>query len=418
MIRGVLGRVARDRVYGWAFDDNDPTIRLTVRVRLGTHELGRSEANLPRADLQGLWDGNDGVHGFAVPLAASVTERQLTQLTAEAVRPGSAKWRPLLRHRPSRADDNQPAQLRPRPPAPAPVEPFAEGKAQDFTDFWSEDADRGQSGNDSASPVFVIGAPRSGTSALFAALTRATRYRGFNEGHVLDVAARLISEVNAHLEEKRQIQPPGAVALCHLGRDPHTRLRAGVPQLLRLAVAGYTTPFWVDKTPSREMIQSVPILAETWPNARLVFMKRRVLEHLMSRLRKFPGGSFEWHCRDWAGIMSDWRQIRASIPGKFIELEQREMLDDPSGSAEGVGAFVGLDATEIEALGARLDSERAEMTDPSARVSHRRHRRDWVVGGGDRNLPDNLRPRDRGLRLYLRRALLYSCKLIISHNRS
>jgi hypothetical protein len=116
------------------------------------------------------------------------------------------------------------------------------------------------------------------------------------------------------------------------------------------------------------MVQSVPILAETWPNARFVYMKRRGIENLMSRLRKFPGISFEGQCLDWAAIMSDWRKSRPSIPGRFVEIEQRSLLHDPAGAATMVGALIGLGAPEIAALGAWLSGERAEMTDPTARI--------------------------------------------------
>jgi hypothetical protein len=138
--------------------------------------------------------------------------------------------------------------------------------------------------------------------------------------------------------------------------------------LLRVAADGYKTRFWIDKTPTRDMVQSVPVLAETWPKARFVFMKRRGLENLMSRLRKFPAIGFEAHCVDWAAIMYDWRKVRSSVPGKFVEIEQRSLLLDPVGWAERVGAVIGLDEAEIRALGARLSSERAEMTDPTAQI--------------------------------------------------
>src|SRR5262249_49232975 len=235
-------------------------------------------------------------------------------------------------------------------------------------DFWDDRAERARTLEDDAFPVFVLGAPRSGTSAVYAAVTRATRYRGFHEGHLLDIAASLAAVVETQIDRKLRYLSADAVARYHLGRDPRRMLGDGLRLLLRAAAAGYTTPYWIDKTPNREMVQSAPLLAETWFNARFVFMKRRGIENLISRIRKFPRVSFEAQCLDWAAVMSDWRKIRSSIAGKFIEVEQRDLLRDPVGAAGVIGALIGLDKAEIEAFGERLGSERAEMTDPTSRI--------------------------------------------------
>jgi hypothetical protein len=88
----------------------------------------------------------------------------------------------------------------------------------------------------------------------------------------------------------------------------------------------------------------------------------------MSRARKFSGGRFAMQCQEWALIMADWRTVRTVIPDKFVELEQRALLDDPGGVAERVGALLSLSRLEIEAMQARLEAVRTEVTDPTARV--------------------------------------------------
>jgi hypothetical protein len=304
-------------------------------------------------------------------LPASLTEPELAELAAEAALPGTDEWQQLPRYRPELAPDAPSAEASGASVGETgPVAPDYVGISLDraFGDFWTDAPDRPQIADDGAFPMFVVGAPRSGTSALFAALSRTTRYRGFGEGHLLDIAARLNSEITAHIAYKHRIQSVEAVAQCHLARHSDTRLRSGLHLLLRVAAGGYTTRYWIDKTPSREMVQSVPILAETWPNARFIYLKRRGIENLMSRLRKFPRISFEAQCLDWAAIMSDWRKSRLSIPGRFVEIEQRSLLCDPAGAAAMVGALIGLGPPEIAALAASLSGERAEMTDPTARI--------------------------------------------------
>jgi hypothetical protein len=363
VIRGVLGRVAGDRINGWAFDDRNPDSRLTVRVRLGKRELGRTEASIPRTDLQKLSGAKEPAHGYKLAVPLSLTESERAELVVEAARPGGKTWRELPRHRPPPVSD---------PPAAEPdpsLVPRAAGKFIEFVSdqFWTDSADRPPV-DDGTFPVFVLGAARSGTSALFSALTQATRYRGFREGHLLDIAARLDADIAAHIKQKQRRQPADAIAVSHLARDPHARLRGGLKVLLRVAADGYTTPYWIDKTPSRDIIRSAPLLAETWPNARFIFMKRRGIENVMSRLRKFPGLSFRNHCILWASIMSDWRKIRPSLTGKFVEIEQRGMLEDPAGAAAAVAALIGLGEPEIDRLAAQLQAERPQVTDPSGQV--------------------------------------------------
>ena len=185
---------------------------------------------------------------------------------------------------------------------------------------------------------------------------------------MLDLAVRILAAVDAHLDKKHRLLPAAAIDEFHLGRYPHRRVHVAVQGLLKQLAAGYTTPFWVDKTPSRESVLSVPFLARTWPNAQFIFLKRRGLENMMSRLRKFPQTNFERHCLDWALIMSDWRTVRSSISERFIELEQRSMLADPSGTARQVAELLCLDEIEAEALRTELATVRTEVTDAAAHV--------------------------------------------------
>jgi hypothetical protein len=364
VIRGVLGRISGDFVYGWAFDDSDPKVRLTVKARLGDRELARTKASIPRADLQQVSGEEDGAHGYTLALPLWLTDAQRTELVVAAAHPDTDAWQDLQRYRPELSGQDL-----------GKAEPAAEGERSWDSlagvvpvDLWSDSPERRPMLDDDAFPVFVLGAPRSGTSALFAAVTRATRYRGFNEGHLLDIAAKLAAEIKTHLDRKLRTLSADAIRQCHLARDPHNRLRKGLQLLLRAAADGYTTPYWIDKTPNREMVQSAPLLAETWANARFIFMKRRGIENVMSRIRKFPRFGFEAQCLDWAAVMSDWRKVRSSIAGNYIEVEQLSLLRDPLGSAGIIGALIGLDKAEIEVLGKRLGAERAEMTDPTSRI--------------------------------------------------
>jgi hypothetical protein len=234
--------------------------------------------------------------------------------------------------------------------------------------FWSDEAGRKPFESVESCPVFVLGAARSGTTALCVALEKSTRYRGFPEGHVLDVAVRLVNAVNAHFEKKDPWISPVEIAAYHLGQMGYARIQAETIELLKRLAAGYTTPFWFDKTPTYQMIASVPIIAQAWPNGRFIFMKRRGLENMRSRMRKFSRIDFPGSCRDWALIMSAWRTARESVPDRYLELDQRTMVDDVGSTAARVGRLLDLEPAEVEAFAAVLRRERPEATSPSANI--------------------------------------------------
>jgi hypothetical protein len=84
MSRGVLGRIADHRVIGWAIDDSDPAVRLTVRGRIGKRELGRSEAWISRAHRQPVSGEEDSPHGYALQVPFSLKRAQLAKLMVQS----------------------------------------------------------------------------------------------------------------------------------------------------------------------------------------------------------------------------------------------------------------------------------------------------------------------------------------------
>jgi hypothetical protein len=358
VIRGYLETFSADSAQGWAVDEAAPTARLVVRMLLGSRVIAHGETIELREDLQ-IWGG--GAHGFSIDFPAPLSEEESTVVVAEVALPGSDQWQVLPRFAgyPAAAEEVV------SPPTDVAL-PVA---ASDRHAHWSDDPRRTYENAGDSLPVFITGSVRSGTSALFAALVAATRYRGFYEGHVLDLGARLVAAIDAHLSEKHDFLPDAAIADFHLGRYRRDRFEASVRALLRQLAAGYTTAFWVDKTPSIEMVRSVPLLAQTWPGARFIFMMRRGIENVMSRLRKFETTSFGWSCQRWALIMEEWRRIRPAIPGRFIELDQRSLLDDPQQAARQVGTLLQLDDGEIAGLADGLFKMRIEVTDPAEPIA-------------------------------------------------
>ena len=109
----------------------------------------------------------------------------------------------------------------------------------------------------------------------------------------------------------------------------------------KLASELFPTPRWLDKTPTLEMVRASVLMRELWPNARFIFMKRRVIENLLSRRRKFPHGTTENHYSDWAAVMTAWLAVREKLGGAALEIDHRQLVVDPQEVASLIAAFLG-----------------------------------------------------------------------------
>jgi hypothetical protein len=195
------------------------------------------------------------------------------------------------------------------------------------------------------SPVFIVGSPRSGTSALADVLWH-IGYHGFGEGHFLT----LLPDIDALVDEHYFWFPdtdPGVL----LGNTDKRDLKRRLFEAFRTVMNDLNPKEpWFDKTGNPEMILAIPIVRELWPGSVFVFAKRRGIENVISRVKKFPGESFEDHCAGWARCMAVWRTIRQQLPpGCFIEVEQRDMIQQPERTARSLCAFLQVDESAVPA---------------------------------------------------------------------
>jgi len=200
-------------------------------------------------------------------------------------------------------------------------------------------------------PLFIVGSARSGTSIVAAAFLFGLDIPGFREGHFFSQLDDIHRAIARHYESRAAIRGrKGHVTLADIPRE---RIWEEILQDFKALhdekMGGKI--LWYDKTPDFKMIRSIPFVREIYREARFVFMKRRGIENVVSRLKKFPNISFRKQCELWSLSMSSWAEVRTTLPqGAWIEIEQRDVALDPAGTASLLTAFLQLPAYQREVL--------------------------------------------------------------------
>jgi sulfotransferase family protein len=205
-----------------------------------------------------------------------------------------------------------------------------------------------------ASPVFVLGAGRSGTSAMVGALN-AAGIGGFSEGHLFP----MLNEMTERLWRRY-----GSIGTAH--RGPHVAaVRTRIMEtVLRTAVenayGAYGGRPWVDKTADHPMIECIPLLRMLFPRARYLMMIRHPVSFAESRRRKF-GEAVVSAVSEWARSLETWDAHKHSLPpSRYLEVDLTRLND--SASVQALCAFLGLGDAQRKNFTDYLASERPELT--------------------------------------------------------
>ena len=213
---------------------------------------------------------------------------------------------------------------------------------------------------DSEFPIFIIGSPRSGTSILALAIRSAMKIPFYAEGHFLPVINYVVSAIDKYYESKSSSLEVKSRAISHIKRDELINEMQNL--FYNIYNSLYSSNIWLDKTPGIEMIDAVPIIAKTWPNAKFIFAKRRGIENINSRMRKFPDIPFEVHCKIWSACMKSWFDVRNTVANSSIEIEQREIEHNPKMVSNKIGDFLNIEEESTDSIYNIFTSKRPEST--------------------------------------------------------
>jgi hypothetical protein len=209
-------------------------------------------------------------------------------------------------------------------------------------------------------PILVIGPARSGTTIITSALIAGAGIEGFREGHFLPLMTHLNRTIDNFYNTKKGVRNNPKHMVTHI--EPaavkerlNTTLRAMAEELCPQSV-------WLDKSPDHVMVEGIPDLRRTWPGARFIFARRRGIENINSRLRKFPHVDFKRHCQIWAKTMRAWIEHRDLVKDCSIEMDQWCIATEPENSARQIAEFLELGERERQQMGHIFANKRPQST--------------------------------------------------------
>jgi hypothetical protein len=203
------------------------------------------------------------------------------------------------------------------------------------------------------SPIFVVGAPRSGTGLVRDLLRSHPNLAFAGETHFVPLFYRAYGdpadERAARTVARRMLRHP-RVRAWDLELEPasfsHCRSFAGLLSVLYGAMAAREgKPRWGDKTP--QYVAHVPALLELFPLAKILHVHRDARDVVLSTLRvRFGPTNVYAAAKQWRRLVRAGREAGGRRPGSYLELSYEALLADPEDVMRRVCAFVGEPFTE------------------------------------------------------------------------
>ncbi len=196
-----------------------------------------------------------------------------------------------------------------------------------------------------ASPIFIVGFPRSGTTLLEQMLDAHPGLRAMDE-------RAFLQDVIAKMQSSGSRQYPDD--LDKLSPDDLAGLRATYWHCVKGVLELGPGDRLVDKNPLN--LLRLPIIHRIFPNARIVLMLRHPCDVILSNyMQSFRAPAFQVLCssldrlaRGYANAMQFWNRHAELFRPAVLELRYEDLLDDVVGQTERIARH--LDLTDASAL--------------------------------------------------------------------
>jgi hypothetical protein len=182
--------------------------------------------------------------------------------------------------------------------------------------------------------VFILGAPRTGTSITYYALHDVFGLPGRGESHVMPLFQRIMHTFFLHA---REFAPPKGELASQL--KPSDFADHLVEYIRRFYSENYPNCRFVDKTPGAEAITGVRLIRHAFPDSRIILTRRTGIEVVQSVQRKFST-DFEAACRLWSSCMTAADMVRPDL-SDVLEIDQFDLTNSPQDISRKMSAYLG-----------------------------------------------------------------------------
>jgi len=195
------------------------------------------------------------------------------------------------------------------------------------------------SGCQDASPIFVVGLPRSGSTLVEQILTSHSQVDGTME---LAHLATLVKELNFRQQKSRREVYPMAMA----DLESTDCATIGRTYIERSRILRGSRPFFVDKMPNN--FEHIGLIQLALPKARIIDVRRDPMANGFSAFRQLFRAGQDWsydlsHIGFYYGqyleLMKHWDRV---LPGKVHHVSYEELVGEPETIIRGMLDFLAL----------------------------------------------------------------------------
>jgi hypothetical protein len=204
-----------------------------------------------------------------------------------------------------------------------------------FTADWLNGA---KPGNLDASPIFVLGQPRTGTTLIEQIISSHSDVTSAGELPQFGLSIRALSKV----KDPTKLSADTVRASAHIEPEKLGRAYLQATRPMR-----GTTPHFVDKLPNNFL--HIPLILKALPNARIVHLTRNPMDTCFANYKQLFARAFPHsydqaemarHYIRYANLMAHWR---TEFPGRFLDISYEDTVSDLEANARKLIAFLGLD---------------------------------------------------------------------------
>lgn len=206
--------------------------------------------------------------------------------------------------------------------------------SQTFTREW---LDAGPKGNDDASPIFVIGQPRTGTTLVERIIVAHSQVHSAGELKQFGHCLRRLGDYRESSAQSPKLAELGATI------DPEA---LGTAYLTATSTLRGDTPRFVDKLPGNYLF--LPLILKALPNAKIVHLRRNPMDACFASFKQLFADAYPHsydqeemarHHARYFSLMDTWR---ARFGDRFFDISYEETAADLEPNARALIKFLGL----------------------------------------------------------------------------